>query len=189
MLGKTIKTLNQNSQSLILEKQKLILELEKLERKLRNQSLNPTTSGVKEVASPVQTVTGKDLSNPLRGVVFPKNQENPPVKGNMTASPSSQADGKGLSGPVMAAALPKSRQEGHIITLPDTMTLLRELGLVKEPKTVEPEATKEEDPKGKRKEEEEEEENPEEKEEESSDVSPMSFDSIAERNIQNMMKT
>ncbi|ALD49091.1 ORF6 [Atractylodes mild mottle virus] len=42
----------------------------------QKESDNPCSSGSKLSSSPVQTASGKDSTNPLKGVAFPKSQEN-----------------------------------------------------------------------------------------------------------------
>lgn len=78
------------------------------------QVVVPTTTttthhkAVKFMASPVQTVTGKDKSNPFMVDTLPKSARKdftPKQKGE--ASPSQTVDGKDISNPLMVSNLPK----------------------------------------------------------------------------------
>ncbi|KAL2461330.1 Uncharacterized protein Adt_44751 [Abeliophyllum distichum] len=72
------KVINEANQTLITERtslQKRITSLEKEVTNLRMTYPKGTTEPKKSVASPVQTVTGKDSSNPLMAVDLPKIQQ------------------------------------------------------------------------------------------------------------------
>ncbi|KAL2461408.1 Uncharacterized protein Adt_44828 [Abeliophyllum distichum] len=72
------KVINEANQTLIAERtslQKRITSLEKEVTNLRMTYPKGTTEPKKSVASPAQTVVGKDSSNPLMAVDLPKVQQ------------------------------------------------------------------------------------------------------------------
>ncbi|KAL2471444.1 Uncharacterized protein Adt_39580 [Abeliophyllum distichum] len=72
------KIINEANQTLITERTSLQKRITSLEREVVNLRMTyprGTTQPKKSVASPAQTVAGKDLSNPLMAVDLPKIQQ------------------------------------------------------------------------------------------------------------------
>lgn len=140
-LSKIVKKLNGNYNFLISEKQKLLQKITELETELfqgkvyqaghpvqtsplvQNQRdelgvyspLNTKRSTVelkKSTASPEQTVSGKDLSNPLKGGYSPMNINRDIVGSRIpTTSLDQTVSSKGEPNPLMAENLPKISQK------------------------------------------------------------------------------
>ncbi|KAL2534312.1 Uncharacterized protein Adt_07663 [Abeliophyllum distichum] len=72
------KIINESNQALVSEKTSLQKKIASLEKEVVNLKMvypKGTTEPKKSVASPAQTVAGKDFSNPLMAVDLPKVQQ------------------------------------------------------------------------------------------------------------------
>ncbi|KAK4372818.1 hypothetical protein RND71_008202 [Anisodus tanguticus] len=92
-MTETVKRLNQKKEALLEDRLKLIDKIKMLEQKVQQSQSSPTpikmeetgvrshlnankpTTSGKCVASPAQTVAGKDLTNPLKADTLPKSEE------------------------------------------------------------------------------------------------------------------
>ncbi|KAL2531809.1 Uncharacterized protein Adt_05160 [Abeliophyllum distichum] len=72
------KVINEANQTIVIERTSLQEKITSLEKEIVNLKMTypkGTTEPKKSVASPAQTVAGKDLSNPLIAVDLPKIQQ------------------------------------------------------------------------------------------------------------------